>query len=92
MLSRQVEKHLGGVLEEWIPDDGSLNSARYEIGPFSAFLSYLYKERHRSVPHHIVETARKWRDLRNDLAHINMLSYQKVSDAFNLYDKLFKLN
>lgn len=92
ILSRQVEKHLGNVLEEFFPDDGAFDSARYEIGPFYAFLSYLYKEKGKSVPYHILDTAKKWRELRNDIAHIKMLSYQTIECALAAYEKLLKMN
>lgn len=92
LLSRLVEKHLGGILEDWLPDDGSLATARYEIGPFYAFLSYLYNEKGKSVPYYIIDTTKKWRDLRNDIAHIKMLSYKKIEDAFTAYEKLLTMN
>ena len=92
LLSRRVEKHLGNVLEEFFPEDGAFDSARYEIGPFYAFLSYLYKEKGKSVPYHILDTAKKWRELRNDIAHIKMLSCQTIECALAAYENLLKMN
>lgn len=92
LLYHKVEELVGGDLKAWIAENKDLESAQSEIGPFYAFLSYLNKEKGKRVPPKLISAAKKWRDFRNNIAHINMLSRQVIDDAFNSYEDILAMS
>ncbi len=90
LLWNKVEEYWGGNLEDLIPKDKNLESARDEIGPFYALLSYLYQKKGKSIPRVLHSAVKRWRQLRNDIAHIKMLSRQTIDDALTSYEEILE--
>lgn len=90
LLWNKVEEYWGGNLEDLIPKDENLDSARDEIGPFYALLGYLYHEKSKSIPHVLLSAVKRWRQLRNDIAHIKILSRQTIDDALTSYEEILE--
>lgn len=84
-LYRKIEDLLGYGWDS--RDKGNFPSVKSEIGPFSFYISKYFKDK---LPKDIIKVAQGWRDLRNSIAHAQMIPFDMAVSRVMAYQKLLR--